>query len=473
MTSIVIDRLNEEDFRRAIENRLREKQASVAIERLRRLLAPYAGPGKILSERFLTVETSDFVLSGWEALDESIRRYDRPGSPITAISIAFGWPGEEPRPRDASGHLSPYLETRYFTDAAFPFSESTRDDLLDGYSSYGCTWGDDCEATDTALSVGGIDDLHTALTDLEEVLLGSDSPDEDGLRAGSLGACLLSALLVQAVSEQIDQHGLPRPLCVMSGSSGVYPFFDAPVAGMPVEAPPATPEWFEDASPAVPVMPEDISQGAPACRYSSLLMTGIPRAKKRAVLVLEEDADEMASRIARLRSNDETAEQDQPVPAEDHAEPPVPGLSGASPLLVKKHPVKLPDECDAFAPSLPVSPEPPVDATADAEPVPVNLDADDWLKRLTLGPLEPERGWSAQEFAVPEPAMAAKDPAGVPPVQADLPGEAGAQTPPAPPRRNELRAAMAAVSSVLSQIRALWRGRNGPAPTPRKRFPPR
>lgn len=303
MTSIVIDRLNEEDFRRAIENRLREKQANVAIERLRRLLAPYAGPGKILPERFLTVETTDFVLSGWEALGESIRQYDRPGSPITAISIAFGWPGEEPRPRNAQGHLQPYVETRYFTDAAFPFSESTRDDLLDGYSSYGCSWGDDCEAVDTALSVGGIADLHTALTDLEEGLLASDSPDEDGLRAGSLGACLLSALLVQAVSEQIDQHGLPRPLCVMSGSSGVYPFFDAPVAGMPVEAPRAAPEWFEDAAPvAAPPMPEDISQGAPACRYSSLLMTGIPRAKKRAVLVLEEDADEMASRIARLRS---------------------------------------------------------------------------------------------------------------------------------------------------------------------------
>ena len=95
VASLVIDRLNEEDFRRSIENRLRERQAIAAIERLRRLLAPYAGPGGILPERFLTVGTGDLVLSGWDALDESIRRHDRPDSPITAISIAFGWPGSK------------------------------------------------------------------------------------------------------------------------------------------------------------------------------------------------------------------------------------------------------------------------------------------------------------------------------------------------------------------------------------------
>lgn len=472
MTSIVIDRLNEEDFRRSIENRLREKRASVAIERLRRLLEPYAGPGRILPGRFLTVDTADLVLSGWDALDLSIRRYDRPGSPITAISIAFGWPGEEPRPRDAAGHLPPYVETRYFTDAAFPFSESTRDDLLEGYSSYGCSWGDDCEAVDTVLSVEGIDDLHAALADLEEDLLASDNPDEDGMRAGSLGACLLSALLFQAVSEQIDAQGLPRPLCVTSGSSGVYPYFDAPVIGMPVQAPQAAQDWFDAQS----VGPDDISQGAPAARYSSLLVTGIPRAKKRAVLVLDESPDEAASRVAALRSNGEHAVMPEPaplpeMPAADPTEAILPDPTGTSPLMVKQ-PHPRPEEPEPVAPAVepmaePVTeqvelPEPePVSEPAPPEAEPVNLDAHDWLRRLTPGGIVPEPEWtipleddSAPEARAPEPAP-----------------EQFVETPvvEAPERRSVL----ATVGTFLSGIRALWQNHKGPPPPVRKRFPPR
>jgi hypothetical protein len=285
VTTIVIDGLNEEDFRRSIENRLREGKAGAAIERLRSLLGPYARPGGILPERFLTIEAADLALSGWDALGEAVCQHDRPGRPVTALSIAFGWPGEEGPQPDAEGCFHPHVETSYFNDDAFPFSQCGREDLLEGYSFYDCTWAGDCEATDSALSLDGIDDLHSALAELEARLLASAEPDEDGIRAGSLGSCLLSALLFQAVSDQIGRDGLPRPLCVMAGSNGVYPYFDAPVAGIP-----------EDARKAAEAEAAGASQAIPAPRYSSLLMTGIPRAKKRAVLVLEESEDELANR---------------------------------------------------------------------------------------------------------------------------------------------------------------------------------
>lgn len=311
--------MNEEAFRRSIETRLRQGKAGAAVEQLRRLLAPYAGAGLLLPERFLTVKADDLFLIGWEGLDSAVRRHDQPGRPVSALSIAFGWPGDVVPEPNAEGRLAPHLETSYFTDEIFPFSQSARDDLLDGYSYHGCTWGDDCEATDTALSLTGLDDLHGALASLEARLLASDEPDEEGIRAGSLGACLLSALLFQAVGQRIERDGLPRPLCVMAGSNGVYPYFDAPVVGISDDARKAAEAEAELALAAA-------GQSIPAPRYSSLVMTGIPRAKKRAVLVLEEQEEEMAIRIARLRGSGHTDAETDPAASTELPDSPAPHL---------------------------------------------------------------------------------------------------------------------------------------------------
>lgn len=315
--------MNEEAFRRSIETRLRQGKADAAIEQLRRLLAPYAGPGLLLPQRFLTVKADDLYLIGWEGLDGAVRRHDQPGRPVSALSIAFGWPGESVPEPNAEGQLAPHIETSYFTDEIFPFSQSARDDLLDGYSYHGCTWGDDCEATDTALSLTGINDLHGALASLEARLLASDEPDEEGIRAGSLGACLLSALLFQAVGQRIERDGLPRPLCVMAGSNGVYPYFDAPVVGISDDARKAAEAEAELALAAA-------GQSIPAPRYSSLVLTGIPRAKKRAVLVLEEQEEEMAIRIARLRGSVHTHAETEPDASTELPDSSVPHLPEAA-----------------------------------------------------------------------------------------------------------------------------------------------
>ena len=338
MTTIVIDGLNEEDFRRSIQNRLREGKLAPAITRLRALLVPYAGPGGILPERFLTVTAGNLVLTGWELLGDAVSRHDRAGRPVNAVSIAFGWAGEEVPNPDARGNLKPYLETSYFNDDAFPFSHSSREDLLEGYSFDGCTWSGDPEATDTALGVEGIDDLYGALALLETRLLADDEPDEAGLCAGSLGACLLSALLIEAVTRQIERGGVPRPLCVTAGSNGVYPYFDAPVAGMSAEVLKAN--AAEDDMVVA-------AQGVPVPRYSSLLVTSIPRARKRAVLVLEENDDELALRLAGLRHLNHAEREEIEIereialetPAFVEPEPVMAQIDGA--LLLAKKPTKI------------------------------------------------------------------------------------------------------------------------------------
>lgn len=445
MSTIVLDGLNEEDFRRSIENRLREGRPGAAIERLRPLLAPYAKQGGLLPERFLEVEAADLVLSGWDALDEAVSLNDKPGRPVTAISIAFGWPGEEAPEPDAEGRLRPHVETSYYSDNAYPFSQSGREDLLEGYSFYGCTWSGDCEATDTVLSLEGIDDLHGALARLEAQLLASDEPDEDGIRAGSLGACLLSVLLVQAVAEQITRSGLPRPLCVMAGSSGMYPYFDAPVAGMPEEARKAAAALEEEE-------PEEEKQeyaavepgrSAPAPRYSSLLMTGIPRAKKRAVLVLNESDDELADRIAKLRNlnhsdieiseigeDNETGRESipcAPVPGELEL-PEVPELVSAAatyggPLLAQKQARRPRDLNDMFGLSPADPPAPgtlPREMNDRAEPAPPPI-----LSEPLAGPgftlLDPDLQQRLQSLIAASASAIAEAPRHAPPVLADQP----------------------------------------------------
>ncbi len=309
--------------------------------RLRALLSPYAGPDGVLPERFLTVEPADLILSGWDALGDAVGRHDRPGRPVNAVSIAFGWPGEDLPEADGAGNLRPYIETSYFSDDAFPFSHSSREDLLEGYSFDGCTWSGDPEATDTAIAVEGIDDLNAALAALEAKLLASDEPEEADLRAGSLGACLLSALLLQSVILRTERDGLPRPLCLTAGSNGVYPYFDTPVAGMSAEVLKAN-AVAEDVVPA--------GQDVPVPRYSSLLLTGIPRAKKRAVLVLEETHDELVVRLAGLRNLHDAEREDIATPHEEIAAPialavateepdPVPAAADGG-LLLAKQPAK-------------------------------------------------------------------------------------------------------------------------------------
>ena len=322
VTTISIDGLNEEAFRRSIESRLRQGKAGTAVDQLRALLVPYVGPGRCLPDRFLTVKADDLFLIGWDGLDGAIRRHDQPGRRVSALSIAFGWPGENGPQPNAEGRLAPHIETSYFTDEIFPFSQSARDDLLDGYSIHGCTWGDDCEATDAALSLTGIDDLNGALAMLEARLLASEEPDEEGIRAGSLGASLLSALLFQAVGQRIERDGLPRPLCVMAGSNGVYPYFDAPVVGISDVARKAAEAEAERT---------EVNSALPAPRYSSLVMTGIPRAKKRAVLVLEEQEEEMAVRLARLRGMGHARGETDAAQPEALADWPAPYLPDAAP----------------------------------------------------------------------------------------------------------------------------------------------
>lgn len=226
---IIIEGLEEHAFRRSIEIMLRNGRADEAVERLKALLPECAGEGKTLPGRLLEIGPEHIKLVGWDQLAAKVEEYSRPSIPITAIGIGIGDPADLGLEPDAVGNLRPPLATSYYSDATFPFSETDRADLLEGYSAFGCEWQGDHDRIDETLSIEGIDDLYGAIVRLENEVAASDNPDAAVIRAGAIGACYLGVMVWQAARRAVIEQGLPRPMAILLVNSDAYPFFDAPV----------------------------------------------------------------------------------------------------------------------------------------------------------------------------------------------------------------------------------------------------
>ena len=150
-------------------------------------------------------------------------------------------------------------------------------------------------------------------------------------------------LLFQTLRDTSARTGLPRPLCILAGNTDVYPYFDAPVTGI------------EDPEAALGSGLDTAGSGAEregtggSSQYASLLMSRIPRAKKRAVLVLEESIDETEVRVAKLRGlvheDARPATEQADIAASGSAEQEIPATQEPSPIAA----AEAHDDPDAMA----------------------------------------------------------------------------------------------------------------------------
>lgn len=298
METVAIDGMDEHEFRHSVEDMLRSDQVDDAVERLRTLLEPYAMGGGYLPARFLDITPDEVGVAGIDKLASRLANHDRPGFPITAIGVVLADARVLGGPGPKNGRLAPFIKTYYFSDDAYPFTEASRDDLLEGYTREGFGWQADYQATDATLSITGIDDLHGALIELEDRLLDLAEPPQEAVKAGSVGACYLAALIQRALRDAIRREGLPRPLCVLAACDGVYPFFDAPVAGWDEAGGASAEEALDGADAAAediwPDETEDRVELAPAERggvegEGSLLSIVSRKGTKAPALALSED----------------------------------------------------------------------------------------------------------------------------------------------------------------------------------------
>ena len=314
MEVVCIDGMDEQDFRRSIEDMLRLNQVDAAVERLRAMLESCAGVHAALPPRFLEVSSRDVEFGGWHRLADRVLDHDRPNHPISAIGVTLADARALGGPGPSRGRLAPFIKTFYFSDDAYPFSDATRDDLLDGYSRDGFEWQGDYEATDATLSIKGIDDLYGAIVELEDRLLDSPNPAAEDIRAGTIGACYLAALIHQSLRETIRSKGLPRSLCVLAACDGVYPFFDAPVAGSDEYAPKAS----ADSAPGAADSEErdlsaadDEEAGEEVGETASLLSLISRKGAKAPVMMLDEADVREAVRLGELAEAERLAGGDE------------------------------------------------------------------------------------------------------------------------------------------------------------------
>lgn len=401
MDSITIDGLNEDDFRCSIEGMLREGQADAAAAKLRLLIEPYAGEGGILPGRLLSVSPADFTIKGWQELGNRLGKYDRPGHWVSALGISIVHPSEAAGFSQEAAKLSPCIETSFYCDDAYPFSKSDRDDLLEGYTRQGAEWQGNFEQADMTLSVTGVEDLFEAIARLEEELLASEAPDDEHIRAGSLGACYLSVLLHLAVRDRIRKDGLPRPLCVMTGCVGVYPFFDAPAMSS-IECLDGGFLGMEELAPArkQSKQAEEEEAAEPEDSFGSLLSLTGRIAKKKMVMELDEEETAAASRQFEMASAHQLAEAGEA--------PPRTGAPDFSAYAFEDDGASPPPEDDDWS-DIPDSP-----SFSDS---PFDKDMDDWFSKsgqedmpnrdeegeVTFPIADVASGWNIEEAATAEP----------------------------------------------------------------------
>lgn len=223
LAEATIGDLSERDFLREIDEQLRAGNVDLALARISVPMAKHCRPGGPLPADLIDLTADDIVVEGWDDLEARMRETDREGYPVTALGIEIA---NEP----ADGHY-PAIETCFYTDSAYPFSECDRDALLEGYSSYGTEWqgsSDDCDAT---IAISGLHEAWAAVVALGASLRASeDDLDERALQAFTLGSCYLAALVHAAIKKAVDERGLSRPLAIFVAANDSYPGFDAPVA---------------------------------------------------------------------------------------------------------------------------------------------------------------------------------------------------------------------------------------------------
>lgn len=225
LAEATIGDLGEREFLREIEDLLRTDQVDQALARISMPMARHCQAGGPLPASLIGLTPDDIELDGWSALEPRMREIDREGYPVTALGIEIADPAEA-----VAEGPRPLIETCFYTDSAYPFSECDREALLEGYSSYGTEWQGACDVCDATITVRGLEEAWTAVTELGESLRASGTaPDERHLQAFTLGASYLAALIHAAVRRTVEREGLTRPLAIFVAGDGCYPGFDAPV----------------------------------------------------------------------------------------------------------------------------------------------------------------------------------------------------------------------------------------------------
>ena len=224
---------NEEElfaFLGDVEALLRRGQPDVAAGILESQLGDLADEGSELAKLCLKVPVSAIRLVGWEHLADTMKKLDRPGRPITALSIDISAPFEMPVLSDKHGNFyEPDLDTVYYSDAMFPFTATGREAMLETYGESGSAWAGNFENVDAAISVRGLGGIYGEVLLAQKRCRSDEHADATEQDETALASAFIAVRIHQAIKATAEGRGMPRPLTLLVGNNESFPYFDAAV----------------------------------------------------------------------------------------------------------------------------------------------------------------------------------------------------------------------------------------------------
>ncbi len=181
-----------------------------------------------LAELCLQTRSDPVTLTHWDTLQGMIFRPTSYGGLCTAVvmnmsNYAFH-PTDEPEK-----FIEPIVEVSFLTDNSFPFSTSSREEIMAEIETLAARWqghGDDFHFYE--MSVVGLARINSAVEHDESHIAwrtGQRSALAD-YTAQQLAELLRTLRYHQAVKRHLDQDGLARRIPVIVGSRGVGPFIE-------------------------------------------------------------------------------------------------------------------------------------------------------------------------------------------------------------------------------------------------------
>lgn len=178
-----------------------------------------------LSALCLSLPADAVQVRGWEQLALRATAAAAQAGDVTAIGVDLT---SQPVERDANGCRVQQLETNYYTDEAFAFSRSSRDEILEQCGPDGSPWQGRFADIDRTLTVCGLDALN------EKILQGEARAAASGRDADQADyAVVLLAEWVrhlrfhQAALRGLEEYGTLGAIPLLVGTNDVGPRLEA------------------------------------------------------------------------------------------------------------------------------------------------------------------------------------------------------------------------------------------------------
>jgi hypothetical protein len=221
------------EYGRAVADLIRAERHDLAEDMLMFDLSSLSAP---LAKLCLETRTDPVELTNWTVLQQMIFRPTRSGDLCTAVTMDLSnyalHPQEKPEEL-----VEPTVEVGFLTDSSFPFSTSSREEILAQNETYGVPWHGYYEFTTamiselgTLMSVVGLARLNSAV-ELDKARYARSRAGQPGVPADYVAYRLAEWLRAlryhKAVKRYLDQEGLARRIPVIVGSHDVGPFLEA------------------------------------------------------------------------------------------------------------------------------------------------------------------------------------------------------------------------------------------------------